>query len=88
MNKISKQQSKTSTDLTNNEYRFELTRQCKRLTSSITTHLMSIGSSRNCECSCESEISEFNVSFCVDEQILRLKITVKNAMTVTEQDSL
>ena len=47
-------------------------------------YLVCVGPDWHGKCPCQTEVRELNVSFRVDEQILRLEITMQDAVTVTE----
>ena len=50
---------------------------------------MSISLDRKAECSCKTEICKFyEGSFCVDQQVLRLQISVENAVLVQVDEGL
>lgn len=50
--------------------------------------LMRVASNRNAKRPCESKVGEFELSFVVNKQVLRLDVTVKDAVVVTEGDCL
>jgi hypothetical protein len=47
-----------------------------------TTYLVSVGSKGDSESASETKVGEFEITISVDEQVLRLEITVKDSMGV------
>jgi len=48
---------------------------------------VSVSSKRDSECSCQTEICEFEVSFFVDQEVLGFQVSVQDSMRVEVIDS-
>jgi hypothetical protein len=51
------------------------------------SHLVCVGSQRDTECSCQAKVGQFQIAITVNEQILRLEITMQNTMAVAVTNS-
>lgn len=51
------------------------------------SHLVCVGSQGDTECSCQTKVGQFQIAITVDEQILRLEITMQNTMAVAITNS-